>query len=411
MLNSPLTVKRTLSDGRKLTVGTLAENKSGTYFQYDVDYLQRHTTSLAPFNLKADLSLQKAPKHPHYGLHGVFADSLPDGWGLYLMDRVFRKHGYNPHLITALERLAYIGEQCLGALSYEPEITLAEPDIADINLMTLGKEAIQEFEGTESHLIEHLMHAGGSGGARPKMNVTQCSDGCYSTHPDALGKKLIVKLTSEKFALKHAESLVEFTYMTMAKNLGIEVPEFTLIDAGEGQFWLQQTRFDCTEKGRYHMISACGLLDASFREPSLDYVDLIKATRLLCNLDEARKMLKRALFNFITVNQDDHAKNFAFLADDSDQWRLSPFYDVVYSPSPYREHMTSFLGDGKNPVKALQQMAGQAGYSSVKPLQDMLEEIYTETQNFQTQARNLGLSETLIKEIAQQMDIRWKQLQ
>ncbi|WP_332457861.1 HipA N-terminal domain-containing protein [Vibrio gazogenes] len=49
---------------------------------------------------------------PHDGLHGVFADSLPDGWGLYLMDRVFKKHGYPPHLITALERLTYIGEQC-----------------------------------------------------------------------------------------------------------------------------------------------------------------------------------------------------------------------------------------------------------------------------------------------------------
>ncbi|SJN58047.1 putative DNA-binding transcriptional regulator [Vibrio ruber DSM 16370] len=411
MLNAPLYVKRTLSDGKKITVGTLAENKNGTYFQYDTTYLQQHPTSLAPFNLKADLTLQKAPKHPHYGLHGVFADSLPDGWGLYLMDRVFRKHGYNPQLITALERLAYIGDQCLGALSYEPEIQLTDPDTADVNLMQLGKEAIKEFEGTESHLIEHLMNAGGSGGARPKMNVTQCSDGRYSTHPDAIGKKLIVKLTSEKFALKHAESLVEFTYMTMAKNLGIEVPEFALIDAGDGQFWLQQTRFDCTDKGRYHMISASGLLDASFREPSLDYVDLIKATRLLCNPDEARKMLKRALFNFLTVNQDDHAKNFAFLADDNDQWRLSPFYDVVYSPSPYQEHMTAFHGNGRNPAKALEQMAGQAGYSSVKPLLEMMEEIYSETRNFRTRARHLGLPEHLIKEIGQQIDARWKQIQ
>ncbi|WP_258132704.1 HipA domain-containing protein [Aliivibrio sifiae] len=38
------------------------------------------------------------------------------------------------------------------------------------------------------------------------------------------------------------------------------------------------------------------------------------------------------MFNYITVNQDDHSKNFAFLADDNDNWRLSPFYDIVYSP-------------------------------------------------------------------------------
>jgi serine/threonine-protein kinase HipA len=256
------------------------------------------------------------------------------------MDRVFRQNGHNPQLITALERLAYIGDQCLGALSYEPEIKLLGSGSRDIELISLGQEAVKEFEGTESRLIEQLMNATGSGGARPKLNVTKTSDGQFSTHANAIGEKLIVKLTSEKFDLKHAESLVEYSYMQMASNLGIETPKFELIEAGTGRMWLQQPRFDCTPQGKRHMISACGLLDAPFREPSLDYVDLVKATRLLCGVGEARKLVKRALFNFITVNQDDHSKNVAFLADDDDKWRLSPFYDIVYSPSPYKEHMT-----------------------------------------------------------------------
>jgi serine/threonine-protein kinase HipA len=59
----------------------------------------------------------------------------------------------------------------------------------------------------------------------------------------------------------------------MAKDVGIEVADFDLFDAGGGQSWLQQSRFDCVAAhGRYHMISACGLLDAPFREPSLDLV-------------------------------------------------------------------------------------------------------------------------------------------
>lgn len=117
--------------------------------------------------------------------------------------------------------------------------------------------------------------------------------------------------------------------MEMAKLAGIDVPDFALIDAGKGKYWLQQTRFDCVgDRGRIHMISASGLLDASFREPSLDYIDLIKATRILCGIDEAKKLLRRAIFNYLVANQDDHSKNFAFLADDNDNWRLSPFYDV-----------------------------------------------------------------------------------
>jgi serine/threonine-protein kinase HipA len=79
MLETPLRVHRTFSDGSKALVGTLAENRTGTYFQFDEHYLAQHSASIAPFNIKADLTLQKAPKQPHYGIHGVFGDSLPDG--------------------------------------------------------------------------------------------------------------------------------------------------------------------------------------------------------------------------------------------------------------------------------------------------------------------------------------------
>lgn len=97
--------------------------------------------------------------------------------------------------------------------------------------------------------------------------------------------------------------------MKIARQAGIDVADFELLPVGEGRYWLQQSRFDCVgETGRLHMVSASGLLDASFRAPSLDYVDLIKATRLLCGVTEARKLLHRALFNYLLVNQDDHAK-------------------------------------------------------------------------------------------------------
>lgn len=301
-----------------------------------------------------------------------------------------------------------MGDRCFGALSYEPEISFNEGFNQDIDINTLGKEAVREFEGTESHLIQHLMNTGGSGCARPKINATMLADGRYSTKADAIGVKLIVKLTSEKFDLQHAESLVEYVYMQMARRLDIQVADFKLVDAGDGRFWLQQKRFECSDHGRYHMISACGLLDASFKEPSLDYVDLIKATRLLCNVGEAKKLVKRALFNYLTVNQDDHSKNFAFLADDEDNWRLAPFYDVVYSPSPYDEHMTAFNGNQVLPLQALELLAGQAGYSNAKPLKMILDEIYAETRHFKNEALNLGVSQQLATRIDNHMTQKWQ---
>lgn len=413
MLDYPLSVKRRLSDGRSETVGLLAENRSGCFFQYDNSYLEQHKSSLAPFNLRFDNQTQQAPLAPHYGLHGVFADSLPDGWGLYLMDRVFRENGYNPAKVTALERLAFIGERCLGALFYEPELdydVAAVPELLD--LLELGREAVQEFEGTESSLIEHLMDAGGSGGARPKLTVTLQPDGSYTTKMGAEGTPMLIKLTSEKFHLKHAESLVEYVYLRLAKRCGIEVPDFALFDAGKGRFWLQQKRFDCiANNGRLHMISAAGLLDASFRAPSLDYIDLVKATQVMCGPKEAQKMVQRALFNYLTVNQDDHSKNFAFLADDQDKWRLSPFYDIVYSPSPYGEHMSAFNGKGRYPDKqAMTLLAGQAGLSGAKDVWQMAAQIFEVVSTFSIEAEHLGIPKVLIKEIQQDINGRWQAL-
>ena len=71
-----LMINRTLSTGDTIPVGTLAQNRRGVFFQYDADYLTAFG-NLSPFALDAGTGLQAAPKKPHGGLHGVFADSLP----------------------------------------------------------------------------------------------------------------------------------------------------------------------------------------------------------------------------------------------------------------------------------------------------------------------------------------------
>jgi len=62
----------------------LAQNKQAVYFQYDSAYLTGYH-SLSPFSLPFSNELAQTPIHPHQGLHGVFSDSLPDGWGLLLI--------------------------------------------------------------------------------------------------------------------------------------------------------------------------------------------------------------------------------------------------------------------------------------------------------------------------------------
>jgi serine/threonine-protein kinase HipA len=158
------------------------------------------------------------------------------------------------------------------------------------------------------------------------------------------------------------------------------------------------------------MISASGLLDASFREPSLDYVDLVKATRIMCVAADAKKLMQRARFTYLVCNQDDHAKNFAFLCDDKDNWRLSPYYDVTYSPSPHGEHLTAFNGDGTAPKKSsLDIMARQAGINP-KAIKSMIEAIMDNLLNAKTVLRNVGVSSATTKIITSTMDDKWSQL-
>ncbi|NQY35106.1 MAG: type II toxin-antitoxin system HipA family toxin [Alteromonadaceae bacterium] len=414
MLEHKLIVKRKLSNGNAIKVGELAENKTGIYFQYNDEYLNLYS-NISPFALEESLEAQLAPQIPHKRLHGVFADSLPDGWGLYLMDKIFRKNEYDPKAITQLERLAFIGDNCLGALYYEPTIELATGSPQEYSIQELGKQAVDEFEGTETELVESLMNTAGSGGARPKINATLLADGTYTTNRYAKGKPSIIKLTSEKFDLAHDESLVEYCCMTLANQCDIETAGFDLLEADPNRFWLRQDRFDCIEgNGRLHMISASGLLDASFREPSLDYIDLIKATRMMCGVSEARKLISRALFNYLICNQDDHAKNFAFLCDDSNNWRLSPFYDVVYSPSPYKEHMTSFAGDGIGPSKrSLELMARQAGINP-KEIKPIAQKLMDNMLNISELLKNVGVSSSstknVIKAVEQKLIFLNKQL-
>jgi len=411
MLNHKLTVKRKISNGSNVTVGELAENNSGIYFQYNESYLATHA-NISPFALEESLKLQLGPLSPHQKLHGVFADSLPDGWGLYLMDRILRSRGYDPKKVSPLEKLAFIGDNCLGALYYEPSNSLENNNSQyNISVQELGKQAIKEFEGCESALIEHLMNTAGSGGARPKINATLLADGTYTTKQHANGTHCLIKLTSDNFYLKHEESLVEFCCMTLANLCGIETAEFELLDGNDNRQWLRQSRFDCVgDKGRLHMISASGLLDASFREPALDYVDLIKATRAMCGAQDAKKLMLRAIFNYLICNQDDHAKNFAFLSDDKSNWRLSPFYDVLYSPTSFGEHMTAFNGDGVAPQKSsLALMAKHAGINPKEVLK-MIEDIMDHLTNAKDLFQSVDISKPTINTIITTFDQKWSQL-
>ncbi len=424
-----LDVHRRLSNGSEVLVGQMAQNKQGVYFQYDNGYLSNYH-SLSPFTLDFSNKLSQAPKQPHLGLQGVFADSLPDGWGLLLMDRVFRQQGIQPQQITAMDRLAYIGDSGIGALSYRPVLDWKDSSNDQwIDLALLGEQATQLFDGEANEVLLALANAGGSGGARPKALIYMDSADRFqqnrqiSTLPQDHLQPWLIKFTSQHLLLGHDEGLCEAAYLSMAKNVGIEVPEWRIFDAPvdapervQAKAWLAMKRFDCSTdndkkiQGRYHTHTLCGLLDADFRQPSMDYEDLIKASQVLCKSPAVgQQQFTRAMFNLFAANQDDHTKNWSFLQDDNGQWRLAPFYDVTFSPTPHNQHTMSYAGYGQEPtVKAIKQLAAQANYSW-KDAQNEITKVLESLSKWGKTAKDLGVTPEVIKSVSKQLDKTYQQ--
>ncbi|MDP2227793.1 MAG: type II toxin-antitoxin system HipA family toxin [Moraxellaceae bacterium] len=405
-----LDVHRRLGNGERIPVGVLAQNTQGVFFQYDTHYIARFG-NLSPFGLDADARLQPAPPTPHQGLHGVFADSLPDGWGLLLMDRLFRQHGILPAQVTAMDRLACIGEKGSGALTYAPASDWqAAGDAGWLPLSLLGQQAETLYEGHASTLLATLAAAGSSGGARPKAQLYFRADDYQhaSTVADEGREPWLVKFTSTSLALGHEEGLCEAAYLTLARMAGIDTPEWQLIPATGSQAiaWLALKRFDCTPAGgRLHLHSAGGLLDTDFRLPSLDYEELIKASQMLCKSPSAgQRQFRCAAFNLFGLNQDDHSKNWAFLQDDAGQWTPAPFFDVTFSPGPHGEHRTAFAGHGKQPpLKAMQQLARQASFAHWQEAKDCITEVIEALSHWDDVAAGLGVRASTRKIIGQQL--------
>ena len=408
-----LNVYRRLSNGHQVLVGQLAQNGRAIYFQYDENYLA-HYHSLSPFKLPFNHALCPAPKTPHSGLHGVFADSLPDGWGLLLMDRIFRQHGILSQHLTAMDRLAYIGDRSIGALSYAPTSEYAEPSQEELtSIALLGEQAILLYEGQIDEVLTALANGGGSGGARPKALIyfDPQNPQTVATIPRPGLQPWLIKFTSQNLMLGHEEGQCEAAYLSMARVAEIEVPDWQLIEATKDKVWLAMRRFDCTPdlpaSGRYHMHSLCGLLDADFRVPSVDYEDLIKASQILCQSPAIGKVqFARAIFNLFAVNQDDHSKNWSFLMADDGLWRPAPFYDITFSPN--NEHTTAFMGYGKQPpLKVVQQLANQSNFSNWKEAQGVIALIIDAISQWPAIASDLGISEKTRELIGIQLNSTW----
>jgi len=330
--------------GEDWPLGRLADDGQTLLFEYSHEALAQGL-ELSPLHLKLRADAYGSfPAHLHR-LPGLIADSLPDGWGLLLMDRLFRQHGVRHP--GPLDRLAFIGERAMGALRFvsASETGAQEPDWS---LLALAEQSRRALAGEAGAALRELALIGGSPqGARPKALVQyDAATGQASTRPDAPGSPWLVKFPGQN---EHKEvCVIEQLYAELARDCGLDVPESRWFDLAPELAAFGVARFDREDGQRVPVQSLAGLLQVDFRLPgAIDYTAFLRATRFLTRDErEVEKAYARAVFNVLFHNRDDHPKNFAWRLGCDRRWRLAPAFDLTFSEGPMGQHHLDVCGEG-----------------------------------------------------------------
>ena len=339
-------------------VGTLAQTiDKKIAFEYDSTWLLEGF-SISPLSLPLEKRVFIAKPEPFEGLFGVFADSLPDGWGRLLVDRMLLRENENPYEITPLQRLAIVGNQGMGALEYRPvyELNNAE-QYADLD--KLSEECTKILNEKYSEDLDTLFAMGGSsGGARPKIFTKYKNEDWIIKFPSTYDSKDI--------------GFQEYLYALCAVKCGITVENVHLFPSQKCKGYFGTRRFDRNNSSipsKIHMLTVSGMLETSHRIPNLDYHTLMKLTWIITkDYSQLEQLYRRMCFNVFSHNRDDHSKNFSFLYNmELAKWMLTPAYDMTYSSSIGGEHATCVDGNGKNPeMKELVAVGTTAGIAESK---------------------------------------------
>lgn len=302
---------------------------------------------LSPLMMPFSQGIHQGRVDPFDGMLPLFSDSIPDGFGLRLMNKGLGLAGHNLAEATPLHRLAWIGDRGVGALVYKPAID------SKVNAMltTLSEAASLAAQAEAENFVDipkEAIRAGGSAlGARPKFWGAIGADG----RQIILGDQPKVPTGFTPILLKFApargdkdEPFFEAACLELARKHGVHAARGRLMIHPVGAA-LAVERFDRLPSGqRIHTQTVAALLGINFREPNLDYSSLAKLAGKIGAQADVERLYRQLCFNVALSMRDDHAKNFAFCMDAAGQWSLSPAFDLC--PSEGWEHTTSLGGKG-----------------------------------------------------------------
>lgn len=401
-------------------VARAAQRDSVTLVEYTDEHLAR-SVELAPIrhltNARSRSFHGSSPEH----LPGLLADSLPDSWGRLVLHRDMRQHGIEQP--TTLQMLTWLGRRTMGALTFRPIEGPQSIDDALVDLDRIQEEMLRHLAGLAAHdtPADALTRAAGSGagGARPKLAAAYTTDGRLvadnGTVPDGATPWLLKFHTNDDSPFL---SMIEATYLQMAAATGITVCDHRLLAGSSGTHYLAVRRFDRVSVAgrqplRVHMATAAGLIEAYPEyHQHRSYDDIIRLTRQVTgNKRDVVESVRRAVFNVVAHNRDDHARNISYLWSPADGWCLAPAYDLTHSMGPRPEFVGAGPGEhyldvaGKGTGISRQDLRGLAKPSGLKPaeIDEIVDRAVAATESWPTLATANGVPADVVTQVARRL--------
>lgn len=351
------------------TLGAVVELDNGRIiFEYADDF-RRSGLEISPVHLPLSLAGPQSfeelqGQRAFEGLPGVLADALPDKFGNRVIRSYFEARGQGERALRPVQRLLYVGERGLGALTFHPPERLRIHTAVQeaLEIAELVADARRIVEGDADVTIPEIYRIGASaGGMRPKAvvrynRVTHEIRSGYAERGDGDVPALLKfdgvgdGATGDELGYPQPYNRVEAAYMRMAAAAGIDVAEVEVLESG-GYAHLIVPRFDIEdppevaphgtpgapekvldEPRRIHQHTFGGLVHVDYHVPGTSsYEEYLRSIyRLGMPQASVEEGFRRMVFNVLAVNQDDHVKNLSFHMRPDGRWSLTPAYDLTF---------------------------------------------------------------------------------
>ena len=415
--------------GRTIGAVSLEEGENVASFQYDPVFAGSGI-ELSPLFMPLSSRIYRFPALPHetfHGLPGLLADSLPDKFGNALINAWLATQGRNPESFNAVERLCYVGKRGMGSLEFAPVLgprPRKATKVAIDSLVNLAEEVLLNRNDLRGHFHEEgkpevlrdILRVGTSaGGARAKAVIAwnpetnEVRSG--QVPPDEGFDHWLLKFDGvagnkdKELDDPKGFGAIEYAYFLMARTAGIQMNACRLLEES-GRRHFMTRRFDRLAGGeKLHMQSLGGMMHFDFNQAgAYSYEQALQTIRRLgLPVGVLEEQFRRAVFNIIARNQDDHVKNIAFLMDKHGEWSLSPAFDVTYSYNPTGDwtgtHQMTL--NGKRDKFTLEDFnaCGKAALIKQGRARVIVDEVIDVVKQWPDFANHVGIPEILVRKI------------